>query len=83
MNEVTVKQLDLQCGDLQLFRGRHSLHRVTKVESAADRHTAIFAYTREAKVIGRVERTRQLFGRVLPEHYAAQANNVRSDTLID
>jgi hypothetical protein len=34
-------------------------------------------------VIGSVERTRQLFGRVLPEHLAAEARAVRSDQLLD
>ena len=79
-----VRTLDLRPGDLQIFRGRYSLHRVSRV--AADsrpRHAAIFAYTEQAGVIGRVERTRQLFGRVLPEHIAAEAERVRSDALID
>ena len=31
----------------------------------------------------RVERTQQLFGRVLPEHIAAEQKRVRSDALID
>lgn len=82
-DNVVVRELDLQCGDLQLFRGRHALHRVTAVQSEAERHTAIFAYTQEAGVIGKVERTRQLFGRVLPEHYAAEKQSVRSDALMD
>jgi hypothetical protein len=80
----TVTTLDLRPGDLQIFRGRHSLHRVTRVaENSAPRHAAIFAYTAEAGVIGRVERTRQLFGRVLDEHLAAEQARVRSDALID
>ncbi len=79
-----VRTLDLRPGDLQIFRGRHSLHRVTRV--AADsrpRHAAIFAYTSEPGVIGRVERTTQLFGRVLPAHVEAEARRVRSDALLD
>lgn len=79
-----VHTLDLRPGDLQIFRGRHSLHRVQRVASdAGPRHAAIFAYTEKAGVIGRVERTRQLFGRVLPEHEAAERARVRSDELID
>ena len=79
-----VRMLDLRPGDLQIFRGRHSLHRVTRVpESSGPRHAAIFAYTLEAGVIGRVERTRQLFGRVLPQHVAAEQVRVRSDALTD
>ncbi len=80
----TITTLDLRPGDMQIFRGRHSLHRVTRVaDDSVPRHAAIFAYTAEAGVIGRVERTTQLFGRVLDEHIAAEAARVRSDTLID
>ena len=76
--------LDLRPGDLQIFRGRHSLHRVTRVGAdSCPRHAAIFAYTREPGVIGRVARTRQLFGRVLPEHEQAEQQRVRSDALLD
>jgi hypothetical protein len=79
-----VRTLDLRPGDLQIFRGRHSLHRVTRVpENSSARHAAIFAYTLEPGVIGRVERTRQLFGRVLPEHVRAENKRVRSDALLD
>ncbi len=79
-----VHTLDLRAGDMQIFRGRYSLHRVTRVPAgSAPRHAAIFAYTQEPGVIGRLERTRQLFGRVLPEHEAAERARVRSDELID
>ncbi|NBY11813.1 MAG: arpA protein [Actinobacteria bacterium] len=79
-----VKTLELRAGDLQIFRGRHSLHRVTRVsKDSRPRHSAIFAYTAEPGVIGRVERTRQLFGRVLPAHEEAERQRVRSDALLD
>ncbi len=79
-----VRTLTLRPGDLQIFRGRHSLHRVTRVPTTStQRHAAIFAYTSEAGVIGRVERTRQLFGRVLAEHLRADEERVRADALID
>ena len=79
-----VRTLELRPGDLQIFRGRHSLHRVTRVGVASrPRHAAIFAYTLEPGVIGRVERTRQLFGRVLPAHEEAERQRVRSDALLD
>ena len=79
-----VHTLDLRAGDMQIFRGRYSLHRVTRVPiGSSPRHAAIFAYTQEPGVIGRLERTRQLFGRVLPEHEAAERDRVRSDELID
>ncbi len=79
-----VKTLDLRCGDLQIFRGRHSLHRVTRVPMGSrPRHAAIFAYTEDDGVIGRLTRTRQLFGRVLPAHEEAERRRVRSDELLD
>ncbi|WP_419928174.1 HalD/BesD family halogenase [Candidatus Poriferisocius sp.] len=79
-----VKTLDLQPGDLQIFMGRFSMHRVTRVgASSRPRHTTILAYTPEPGVIGRVERTRQLFGRVLPAHEHAEQERVRSDALLD
>ena len=79
-----VRTLELRPGDLQIFQGRHSLHRVTRVGAGSrPRHAAIFAYTLESGVIGRVERTRQLFGRVLAEHEEAERRRVRSDALLD
>ena len=78
-----VKSFSLQQGDLQFFKGRYSLHRVSPTRGTQQRHTAIFAYTEIPGVIGNVERTRQLFGRVLPEHYTAQEKSVRSDALLD
>ncbi|QBS39741.1 arpA protein [Nocardia sp. CS682] len=81
--ERLIQRLDLRPGDLQLFQGRFSLHRVSPVAGAAQRHSAIFAYTDRPGVIGTVERTRQLFGRVLPDHLAAAADVVRGDRLLD
>ncbi|MFE7799187.1 arpA protein [Nocardia sp. NPDC057440] len=78
-----IRRLDLRPGDLQLFKGRFSLHRVSPVEGGTQRHSAIFAYTNRPGVIGTVERTRQLFGRVLPDHLAAAADAVRGDRLLD
>jgi hypothetical protein len=75
-----VRRLELRPGDLQLFLGRYSLHRVGTVTGTVARHTAIFAYSERVGVIGSPERTRQLFGRVLPEHLAVA---VRGDDLLD
>ena len=76
--------LDLRPGDLQIFRGRYSLHAVTRVPARSQpRHAAVFAHSEQPGVIGRVVRTRQLFGRVLSEHLEAERQRVRSDALID
>jgi hypothetical protein len=77
-----IQRLTLRPGDLQLFRGRYSLHRVSPVEGARQRHTAIFSFTERPGVVGSAARTRQLFGRLLPEHQAA-AGAVRVDQLLD
>ncbi|WP_227982469.1 HalD/BesD family halogenase [Nocardia spumae] len=81
--ERLVRRLTLRPGDLQLFQGRFSLHRVSPVEGTAQRHSAIFAYSDRPGIVGAVERTRQLFGRVLPDHLAAAGNAVRGDRLLD
>jgi len=78
-----VRRLGLRPGDLQLFRGRYSLHRVSPVRGGTARHSAILAYSERPGVIGSVARTRQLFGRVRPEHLAAEARSVRGDGLLD
>jgi hypothetical protein len=78
-----VRRLSLRPGDLQLFQGRYSLHQVSTVQGGTARHTAIFAYTERPGVIGSVARTRQLFGRVLPEHLAGEERAVRVDQLLD
>ena len=78
-----VRWVEVLPGALQLFRGRYALHRVSAVEGSTARHSAIFAYSRRPGVIGSVERTRQLFGRVLPEHLAAEGRAVRGDALLD
>lgn len=79
-----VHTLDLRPGDMQIFRGRYSLHAVSRVApESKPRHAAIFAYTEKPGVIGRLERTQQLFGRVLQAHVDAEEERVRTDALID
>ena len=78
-----VRRLTLRTGDLQLFRGRFALHRVTPPEGNTERHTAIFAYSARPGVVGSTARTRQLFGRVTEAHLAAEGRAVRSDSLLD
>jgi hypothetical protein len=78
-----VRRLTLRPGDLQLFTGRFSLHRVTTVRGPTARHSAILAYCERPGVVGSVARTQQLFGRVLPEHRVAERRRVRGDRLLD
>ncbi|MCA1769083.1 MAG: hypothetical protein LC652_03735 [Halomonas sp.] len=79
-----LKSLDLQPGDLQVFFGRYSLHRVTPVEGDKERHTVIFAYAKEPGFIGRPERAERIFGRMAPIHERMLKNGTnRSDNLAD
>lgn len=75
-----IRRLPLRPGDLQLFRGRYSLHRVSQVGGGTARHSAIFSYSERADVVGRAERTRQLFGRVDAAHVSPRE---RVDGLLD
>jgi hypothetical protein len=76
-----VRQLELQPGDLQIFRGRHSLHRVTGVEGERKRYVGIFSFVETEGMCGGIERTRQLYGRVLPHHIERAGR--REDQLLD
>lgn len=77
-----VRSLHLGPGDLQIFKGRYSLHRVSEVGGANRRYVAIFSYAEEPGMVGRLERTRQLYGRVLPIHHEAE-KRARADILRD
>ncbi|MGP6088337.1 HalD/BesD family halogenase [Antarctobacter jejuensis] len=80
-NSDKVVSLTLEPGDLQLFKGRHSLHRVTPLTGPTPRYVAIFSYVEEPDMVGSPERTRQLYGRVLPIHL--ERAGLRADALID
>lgn len=75
-----VKRLDLQVGDLQIFKGRYAMHRVAPL--AGERHTVIFGYAREPGYIGSVESTRRVYGRVMQAHIDAESRRHR-DGLTD
>ena len=76
-----IRTAPLAPGDLQIFRGRYSLHRVTALGGARRRYVAIFSFAAAPGMVGSVERTRQLYGRVLPIHL--ERGQMRGDRLID
>lgn len=76
-----VRQLVLQPGDLQIFRGRYSLHRVAPVSGPRPRYVGIFSFVEAERMCGGIERTKQLYGRVLPHHLARAGR--RADRLLD
>ena len=79
-----VRALSVKPGDLQIFFGRYSLHRVTRPQGETARHTLILGYTKEPNTVGRAERSQKLFGRVAEVHRRQDAQTPRrSDTLAD
>lgn len=78
-DKITV--LELEPGDLQLFRGRYSLHRVAPLSGSKPRYVAIFSYVEEPGMVGSPERTEQLYGRTLPIHWEKSGHRV--DNYID
>lgn len=76
-----VFSLQLEPGDLQLFKGRYSLHRVAPLQGPTPRYVAIFSYVEAPGMVGSVERTQQLYGRTLPIHHERAGQ--RGDALID
>jgi hypothetical protein len=80
-DERLIRRLNLEPGDLQIFRGRYSLHRVAPIAGRHVRYVAIFSFVEEPYMVGSVERTRQLYGRVLPIHVERAGR--RQDALID
>jgi len=76
-----VVQLNLQPGDLQLFRGRYSLHRVAPLSGSRPRYVAILSYVDLPDMVGTPERCTQLYGRALPIHYERAGR--RADAFID
>lgn len=76
-----VRRLALEPGDLQLFKGRYSLHRVSPLAGTTPRYVAIFSYVDQPDMVGAPERTKQLYGRVLPIHLERAGR--RADHFID
>ena len=76
--------LPLEPGDLQIFKGRYALHRVTPVKGQRSRYMAIFGYSEQPEVISKASRKLKLFGRCLDAHLESEAQGViRTDNLRD
>lgn len=77
----SVHSLELQPGDLQIFKGRYSLHRVSPVIGKKRRYVGIFSFVDQPGMVAKVERAKQLYGRALAVHY--EFENQRTDSLKD
>lgn len=78
-----IRRVETNPGDLQLFLGRYSLHQVTPVSGDRERHVLVLSYADRPGVIGPVDRTRSVYGRVTEAHLMAeQVRTATSDGLI-
>jgi hypothetical protein len=80
-DQEKVISLELRPGDMQIFKGRFSMHRVTPVEGKTSRYIALPTYVRDPDTVNRPERAKQFYGRALDIHYEREAN--RPDNLVD
>ena len=80
-DRTRVRQLKLEPGDLQIFKGRFTLHRVTKVEGKKPRYLCIPAYVLDPWRVNTPEHSEAIYGKVLPIHI--ERNKPRSDGLTD
>jgi hypothetical protein len=76
-----VKSLDLKPGDLQIFKGRFSMHRVTKIEGNTSRYIALPCYVKDPLKINKPEHSKQVYGKALPIHFKRE--NIQGDGLTD
>ncbi len=76
-----VRQLKLEPGDLQIFKGRFTLHRVTKINGKKSRYLCIPAYVLDPWRVNTPEHSEAIYGKVLPIHI--ERNVSRSDGLAD
>ena len=75
-----IKEIKLNEGDLQLFKGRYALHRATRAEGNTTRNLVVYTYTEKENVIGSSYRSEELYGKTLDVH---KEKRVRSDSLTD
>jgi len=80
-DRTRVRQLILEPGDLQIFKGRFTLHRVTKIEGDKPRYICIPAYVLDPWRVNTPEHSQSIYGKVLPIHI--ERNSARSDGLAD
>jgi len=80
-DRTRVKSLDLKPGDLQIFKGRFSMHRVTKIKGKTSRYIALPCYVKDPLKINKPEHSKQVYGKALPIHFKRE--NIEGDGLTD
>ncbi len=71
-----VKILSLKTGDLQLFKGRYSMHRVTKTQGNQARIIALPTYVTDPYLVNRPHHAKNLYGRFHPMHAAREMQRI-------
>jgi hypothetical protein len=72
-DRTRVTELPLNVGDLQLFKGRYALHRVTRVTGTTPRIIALPTYVTDPYRVNTPVHSEILYGRSLPIHRHRQA----------
>lgn len=76
-----IHELDLRPGDLQLFKGRFSLHRVTRIVGPTTRYIALPTYVHDPWRMNRPHHSITYYGRATQLHYERERALV--DGLVD
>jgi hypothetical protein len=76
-----VEVLSLKTGDLQLFKGRYSMHRVTPTQGPNPRIIALPTYVTNPYLVNRPHHAEAFYGHNLPIHY--ERDMARLDNLTD
>lgn len=76
-----VRRLELVPGDLQIFAGRFSLHRVTRVEGATTRFVGLPSYVHDPYRMNRPFHSTSVYGRATEIHHLRE--RVLVDGLVD
>ena len=76
-----VHELDLQPGDLQLFAGRFSMHRVTRIVGDTTRYIGLPTYVHDPYRMNRPYHSESIYGRATEMH--RERTNVLVDGLVD
>ncbi len=76
-----VHELDLQPGDLQLFKGRFSMHRVTRIAGDTTRYIALPSYVHDPYRMNRPHHCTNYYGRTTDLHHERAL--VQVDQLVD
>jgi len=76
-----VRVLSLKTGDLQIFKGRYSMHRVTVTKGESPRIIALPTYVTNPYLVNRPHHAEAFYGRSMSIHH--ERNLERTDNLTD